>query len=100
MDFKNCLNFGDSWRSDLGISRKIPSLDLLSRSWSASYYNLFCIGKIAIHSNKHKNCYMRTNFHPKYQLVSSKERTYRKFSNTVRNSILKEFNILGETLIK
>ena len=43
----NCLNFGDSWRSDFWIFPKKISIDLLSRSWNASYFYFFWICEIA-----------------------------------------------------
>ena len=49
----NCLNFGGYWSSDFWIFWKIVSIDLLNRSWNASYYYFFWIGEIANLSNNY-----------------------------------------------
>ena len=44
---RNWLNFGGCWRSDFWIFQKNSSIDLLSKSWKASYFYFFWIGEIA-----------------------------------------------------
>ena len=56
------MNFGGCWSSDFWIFWKKISIDLLSRSWNASYFYLFWIGEIAIHSSVHTGHLIITKF--------------------------------------